>query len=314
LALIIRGTPKVGLANEETEIGNAGLGKETVLQLARHNPARIYLAARTEAKAIAAIKSIQDELSTSSSSPPTVDIQHLPLDLASLSSVQRAAEQLKQHSSRLDLLILNAGVMTEAAITTPDGYEIQFGTNHVGHFLLTKLLLPVLLKTAQSGAEVRVVTVASAANCLAPANMGLPEAMSSTERLLRLSTWERYGISKAANILFASELARRYPVIKAVSVHPGIVSTQLYDGTRKSNQIAKYGLSVVTRLVFRSVRSRTLNQLWAAAGARQDELVNGGYYTPVGQKVSNRFVQDDELAKQLWEWTETDLSKKLGAL
>lgn len=246
-----------------------------------------------------------------------MDIQYIPLDLASFSSIKAAAEHFTRNNSRLDLLVLNAGVMAEPAVTTPDGYEVQFGTNHVGHFLLTKLLLPTLLKTTtkQSDADVRVVTVASAANSMAPATHGLYEAMTSTETLLGLSTWQRYGISKAANILFASELARRYPAIKSVAIHPGIVSTQLYDGTRETNLTAKYPLSVAMRVAFRSAKSGALNQLWAAAGARRDELVNGGYYTPIGVRLArNRFLEDEELAKNLWDWTEIDISKKLGAL
>lgn len=207
--------------------------------------------------------------------------------------------------------------MAEPAVTTSDGYEIQFGTNHVGHFLLTKLLLPTLLKTTkdQPDADVRVVTVSSAAYTVAPANQGLYETMSSTEKLLALSTWQRYGISKAANILFASELARRYPAIKSVVVHPGIVTTQLYDGTRRTNSMANYGLAVATRIAFRSIKSGALNQLWAAAGARPAELVNGGYYTPVGiRSHGNRFLEDKDLAKNLWEWTDSDVSKKFSAL
>jgi NAD(P)-dependent dehydrogenase (short-subunit alcohol dehydrogenase family) len=246
-----------------------------------------------------------------------VDIQYIPLDLASLSSIKEAAEHFNRNNSRLDILVLNAGVMAEPAARTPDGYEIQFGTNHVGHFLLTKLLLPTLLKTTknQPDADVRVVSVSSAANFIAPANHDLYEAMTSTEKLLELTTWQRYGISKAANILFASELARRYPAIKSVALHPGIVSTQLYDGTRETNQTAKYGLSVAMRLAFRSTQSGALNQLWAAAGARKDELVNGGYYTPIGLRLDhNRFSEDKELAKNLWDWTDNDISKKLGAL
>lgn len=297
--------------------GNSGLGKETILQLAKHNPARIYLAARTESKALDAIKFIQDELSKSSTSSATVDIQYIPLDLASFSSIKAAAEHFNRNNSRLDILVLNAGVMAEPAVTTLDGYEVQLGTNHVGHFLLTKLLLPTLLTTTknQPDADVRVISVSSAANAIAPANESLYEAMTSTEKLLELSTWQRYGISKAANILFASELARRYPAIKSVALHPGIVSTQLYDGTRETNQTAKYGLSVAMSLAFRSPKSGALNQLWAAAGARKDELVNGGYYTPIGLRlVHNRFMEDEELAKNFWDWMESDISKKLGAL
>ncbi|KAH8705581.1 putative short-chain dehydrogenase/reductase family protein [Talaromyces proteolyticus] len=292
--------------------GNTGLGKETILELARHNPSRIYLAARTESKARDAIKSIHDELSKSSSSQP-VDIQYIQLDLASFPSIKAAAAQFTLENTRLDRLVLNAGIMGEAAVTTPQGHEIQFGTNHVGHFLLTKLLLPTLLKTATAdggSADVRVVSVSSVGNNLAPAGNGLFETMTSTEKLLGLSTWQRYGVSKAANILFAMELARRHPEIKAVAVHPGVVSTALYDGTRQSNLTARYFLAPTMKLAFRSPQSGALSQLWAVAGARQEELVNGGYYTPVGYQITrNRFLKERDLAQKLWDWTDKEVER-----
>ncbi|RAO66893.1 uncharacterized protein BHQ10_002905 [Talaromyces amestolkiae] len=299
--------------------GNTGLGKETILQLARHNPARIYLAARNEHKAESAIKSINEELSAAagagSAAAAAVDIQFIQLDLTSFPSIRQAAETFLQKNTRLDILVLNAGVMAEAAITTPQGHEIQFGTNHIGHFLLTKLLLPTLLKTASpspsgEGIDVRVVVITSLANGYTPSNDEYMQLISSPQRLLELTTWQRYAISKAANILFAIELARRYPSITSVSVHPGIVASDLYNGTQATNGIAGAMLPSLKLLLFRSVRSGTLNQLWAAAGARKSELVNGAYYTSVGHRnKGNRFVLDGVLAKRVWEWTEKEVER-----
>lgn len=298
-------------------VGNTGLGKETILQLARHNPARIYLAARNERKAEDAIQSIKQQLPAANA----VDIQFLQLDLSSFPSIQQAAETFLQNNTRLDILVLNAGVMAEAAVTTPQDHEIQFGTNHIGHFLLTKLLLPTLMKTASASppsseegdsttaADVRVVTLTSLASCCSPSNEEYMHLISSPQRLMGLSTWQRYAVSKAANILFACELARRYPSITSVSVHPGIVASDIYNGTQASNRIAGSMLPAV-KLFFRSVKSGTLNQLWAAAGARKSELVNGTYYTPVGHgNQGNRFVVDAALAKSLWEWTEKEVER-----
>ncbi|EEA22709.1 short-chain dehydrogenase/reductase family protein, putative [Talaromyces marneffei ATCC 18224] len=299
-------------------IANTGLGKETVLQLARHNPARIYLAARNEQKAENAIRSIRQELSaTGAGTANEVDIQFIQLDLTSFSSIRQAAETFLQKNTRLDILVLNAGVMAEPAITTPQGHEIQFGTNHIGHFLLTELLLPTLLKTASpspgetssTAPDVRIVVLTSLASSYTPYHPDYMQLISSPERLLELTTWQRYAISKAANILFATELARRYPSITSVSVHPGLVASDLYNGTQATNAIAGSMLPSL-KLLFRSVRSGTLNQLWAAAGARKDELVNGAYYTPVGHRNKrNRFVVDTALAKRLWEWTEKEVER-----
>ena len=122
--------------------GNTGLGKETILQLAKHNPSRLYLAARTPSKAEAAIRDIKAVV-------PNANIAFLQLDLASLKSVKEASDTFPASSNRLDLLINNAGIMAQPAGLTCDGYELQFGTNHVGHALLTKILLPKLHQTSQ---------------------------------------------------------------------------------------------------------------------------------------------------------------------
>lgn len=143
-----------------TLTGNTGLGKETVLQLAKHNPKEIFLAARTQSKAEAAIAEIKGAV-------PNANITYLPLDLASLPSVKKAADEFKSRSDQLDILINNAGIMATPYEKTKEGYEIQFGTNHVGHAMFTKLLLPTLLKTAeQPGADVRVVNVSSAGHMM----------------------------------------------------------------------------------------------------------------------------------------------------
>jgi NAD(P)-dependent dehydrogenase (short-subunit alcohol dehydrogenase family) len=203
--------------------------------------------------------------------------------------------------------------MGQPAVTTDEGYEIQFGTNHVGHFLLTKLLLPILSKAAaHPGADVRVVTLSSLASGLAPTSPDFFELVSSTPKLLELSTWQRYGVSKASNILFAAELARRHPEIMSVSVHPGIVASNLYDSTQAANLGAKYSLPLAMKLFFRNVPSGTLNQLWAAAGAKRTELVNGGYNTTVGfVSRGNQYATNQELAKRLWEWTDKEVSRNL---
>ncbi|EED15365.1 short-chain dehydrogenase/reductase family protein, putative [Talaromyces stipitatus ATCC 10500] len=296
--------------------GNTGLGKETILQLARHNPARIYLAARNVQKAENAIRSIKAGLSAAGSAGE-VDIRFIQLDLTSFPSIERAAETFIRDNTRLDILVLNAGIMAEAAITTPQGHEIQFGTNHIGHFLLTKLLLPVLLETASPSfspknekRDVRVITLSSLASAHTPHTPEFMDLISTPRRLLDLTTWQRYAISKAANILFAAELARRYPSLTSVSVHPGVVASDLYNGTEATNALAGSILPLGKLLLFRSVRSGTLNQLWAAAGGKKEDLVNGGYYTPVGNRIEgNRFVVDKELAGRLWEWTEREVQR-----
>ena len=281
--------------------GNTGIGKETVLQLAKHNPAKLYLAARTESKARDAITAIKGALSK------PVDIEYLPLDLSSLKSVRAAAETVNATTSRLDILILNAGIMAVPPGKSESGHDIQLGTNHIGHFHLTKLLLPLLERTAAApGSDVRVVSVSSEAFNMAPPT----DTILSTEKLTATGPWARYGASKAANILFAAELARRYPAFKAVSLHPGMIKTDLYLPNQQANALLKYGMALFGPLVLRDVSEGAHNQLWAAAGARREELVDGAYYTPVGKPhAGNKFAKDEASGKRLWNWTEAELEK-----
>ena len=135
--------------------GNVGLGKETITQLAKHYPKEIFLAARTPSKAQDAIDDIKRVV-------PEGRVSYLQLDLSSFASIKRAADEFKSRSDRLDLLINNAGIMAVPWSMTEDGYEIQFGTNHMGHALLTKLLMPTMLKTAEEpGSDVRVINLSS---------------------------------------------------------------------------------------------------------------------------------------------------------
>jgi NAD(P)-dependent dehydrogenase (short-subunit alcohol dehydrogenase family) len=285
--------------------GNNGLGKETVLQLAKHNPSKIYIASRTESKGLEAIKSIRESLKTTS-----VDFQNLPLDLASFKSIRSAATAVQSSTDRLDILVCNAGVMALPPGKTEQGHEIQFGTNHVGHHLLTKLLLPTLQKTAVlPGADVRIISLSSVANDRAPPL----ETMLDTGKLSSMGTWTRYGASKAANILFAAELARRYPALTAVSVHPGVIKSDLWKSTSEHNALVRFGLMLVGPLIFQSIQMGAHNSLWAAAAANKGELQNGAYYTPIGKLESsnpgNKHAKDAAAGKALWEWTEAEIAK-----
>lgn len=144
--------------------GNIGLGKQSVLEFARHGPAQIWLAARSLDKAKAAADEIKQQV------PNAAPIRLLELDLSSFESVKKAAATFSAESDRLDILMLNAGIMAAPPGMTKDGYEIQFGTNHMGHALLTKLLLPTLEKTAKSdgSADVRIVSLSSHGHMSAP--------------------------------------------------------------------------------------------------------------------------------------------------
>lgn len=242
--------------------------------------------------------------------PNACEIIHLPLDLTSFSSIADAASTFNHAETRLDILINNAGIMACPYSTTKEGYEVQFGTNHMGHALLTKLLLPTLLKTAETHGDARIVTLSSAGHAIGVAG-GL---IFDQQELERQGTWKRYGQSKLCNLLFAREIAERYPSITSVSIHPGVIFTDLFASVR-TNVFLKAGLWLYGLLFFlipghfSSAEGGALNQTWAAT-AKKGELVNGSYYKPVGVKSDgSRSARDSGLQKKLWEYTEAELER-----
>ncbi|KAK8055803.1 short-chain dehydrogenase/reductase [Apiospora rasikravindrae] len=289
---------------------NGGLGKACVKHYARHGPAKIWLAARNAEKAKAAIADIQKELGpdTGAGTP----IEFLELDLASLGSVQKAAQRVRAESPRLDILMLNAGVMCNPPGLTADGYELQFGTNHMGHALLTKLLLPLLLQTAalEDKPDVRVVVMSSEGHKFALPKTGIDLALLKTETM-NVSTARRYGVSKLANALFARELARRFPQITAAAVHPGFVTTNLGHSMADSWMRPAVQAKIMGFLAyvppFQTPDRGSRNQIWASVSK---DVVSGEYYSGVGKGGSqSAFAKDDDLARRLWEWTETELAR-----
>ena len=185
---------------------------------------------------------------------------------------------------------------------TKDGYEIQFGTNHVGHALLTKLLLPTLLRTAETpNSDVRIVNLSSLGYRVVPSGgIHFQDLRTTQENLGPASVWVRYGQSKLANILYAKELARRYPSITSVSVHPGVALTDIV--TKLS--FFKRWLVYVTNLGnVKTPREVAKNQLWAATGEK-GELENGGFYEPIAVVGGQtKYSKSEKLAWELWVWT-----------
>ncbi|CAM5559448.1 hypothetical protein SRIMM317S_03739 [Streptomyces rimosus subsp. rimosus] len=198
---------------------NSGIGYVTARELARRG-ARVVLACRNESRGHTALARLRSEV-------PAAKAEFRQLDLADLKSVRAFAAGLDDFDGeRLDLLINNAGVMALPERRTADGFEMQFGTNHLGHFALTGLLLPKLLGTPGA----RVVTVSSGFHALA--NVKLSDLNSERG----YHRWIAYGRSKSANLLFSHELSRRLAragsQVLAVAAHPGYADTNLQDGRR----------------------------------------------------------------------------------
>lgn len=273
---------------------NTGIGCQTAAALAGAG-ADVVLAVRNVDKGNDAAVRIR-------AAHPRADVSVVELDLSSLHSVRTAAETLRAAHPRIDLLINNAGVMYTPRQTTTDGFELQFGTNHLGHFALTGLLLDCLLQVPGS----RVVTVASLAHRIMAA-IHFDDLQ-----------WERgynrvaaYGQAKLANLLFSYELQHRLaaadrPTI-AVAAHPGMSNTEL---TRNLPAVLRPAERLLAPLIFQGPESGALPTLRAAT----DPTVTGGqYYGPDGlgegrghPKLvgSSRQSHDRELQRRLWTVSE----------
>ena len=281
--------------------------------MAAHSPSRIIFTGRSSSRA-------ETIISTAKETCPSVIVTFLALDLGSLESVKAGAKTFLSlfptgEKPRLDIMICNAGVMALPPGITSDGYEIQFGTNYLGHALLVKLLLPTLLSTASlPSSDVRIVSLSSLAFSGHPSGGILFDSLKSEQNIFFPGTgpWQRYGQSKLANILYASELARKYGSsddgnLTSVSVHPGTFNTHLIKSLGIINRVLIYFVNLG------NVKDETRegeggwNTCWAAVTPK-DNIVNGGFYTPVGIKGKQfRESGNEKLAKQLWDWTEKEL-------
>ncbi|KAJ6591834.1 oxidoreductase [Mycena vulgaris] len=279
--------------------GTGGIGKASVLALAKHNPQRIYFSGRDSKRAADIIADIN-------STSPSVALVFLECDQGSLASVEKAAKQIISESpDRLDIVICNAGIMNVPPALTKEGYEVHFGVNHLAHALFIKLLLPTLLRTAERpNSDVRIVTVTSQGYLMHPYGGILFDDLRTTQGTGLVKAM-RYGQSKLANILYAAELARRFPQITSVSIHPGVVRTDLLAGLdlfTKTMAILTNPFSMMTPA------EGAHNQLFTAAGDKA-KIVNGEYYEPVGVPGTHgRKSRDKKVTLKLWEWTEKELS------
>ncbi|KAI3554964.1 hypothetical protein CABS01_11628 [Colletotrichum abscissum] len=280
--------------------GSSGLGKESVIQLAKHNPAAIYLTARTEARGNAAIKEVEQAVPAAKNK-----IKYLELDLGSFASIKKSTDAFLTSADRLDILMNNAGLMATPPGLTTDGYEVQFGSNYMGPALFTKLLLPILKKTAeQSGSDVRVVNLSSELFKQAPSE-GILLSKCKTP-LDDISSLARYGQSKLADYYHTRTLSQLYPSIKFVAVHPGVVNTGIFDDFRKRRPWVGGVVSVLGSIFLTDVHAGARAQLWASTAASAS-VKSGGFYNPKFKEYKEANLYDDKAAKELWDWTEKEL-------
>jgi NAD(P)-dependent dehydrogenase (short-subunit alcohol dehydrogenase family) len=285
---------------------NSGLGRIAARELARRG-ATVVIASRDHAKAEAAAEAIRRVV-------PSASLEVGQLDLASLSSVRAFSQRFLASHVSLDLLINNAGVMAAPYQRTVDGFELQFGTNHLGHFALTGLLLPALRN--QPGA--RVVTVSS------NNHKGGQMRFDDLQGERRYSRWGAYAQSKLANLLFAFELDRRLkaaglPLI-SVAAHPGYSATNLQlSGPPLYERLV---LRLANRLIAQTAEMGALPILYAATAPG---LAGGSYVGPDGRGEQRGYptlvraidrAQNVAEARRLWEISErlTGVTYDLRAL
>jgi NAD(P)-dependent dehydrogenase (short-subunit alcohol dehydrogenase family) len=284
--------------------GTAGLGRETIFNLAAHNPSHIYFSGRSQSSADALISSLHN-------SYPSQSVTFVPADLASMDSIKAAAKILST-IPRLDVLFANAGIMALPAGLTKDGYEIQFGTNHMGHAAFVNLLLPTMERTAKAGHDVRIIWTTSLGYKMASTVRfdKLKSTQAWCSPFFLLNEWYRYSQSKLANLLYAREFAAHHPLITSVSIHPGVAFTGLVRDLGLFNYFFVWLTTWGNRV---PVEQCVWNQLWAAVaptGQGVREVVSGTYYEPVGVAGElTAAAKSDDLASELWEWTQEELRK-----
>lgn len=291
---------------------NSGIGYHAALQLARAGAA-VILACRDSAKADAARNRILAAV-------PTAQLEIAQLDLASLASVRAAVQSFLATNRRLGILINNAGVMAlPERRLTPDGFELQLGTNHFGHFALTGLLLPAILQPSMA-APPRIVTVSSIAH------RGATMDFDDLNWEKGYKPWPAYRRTKLANLLFGFELHRRlqraHASTMSIVVHPGVSNTNLFAaGPGSGGGPQAFLAPLVIRLIAQSDAQGALPTLY---GATSPEAQSGYFYGPDGFRQMRGYpvevraeqqAYDESLAAKLWQVSEqlTGVRFALGA-
>jgi len=283
---------------------SSGLGEESTRALASKG-AHVTMLARSPEKNEAAAVRVR-------ASVPEADLSFGTVDLASFASIRSCAEDLLSREKAIDVLMNNAGVMACPEGRTADGFEMQFGTNHLGHFLLTALLKPLVM----AGDSPRIVNLSSAGHSASDVNLDDINFETSP-----YDPWESYGRAKTANALFSRGIAQRFADAGLVSnsVHPGGIVTELgrhlTDDLIKQmmdRQAARAAEEPGTDFKFKSVEAGAATQVWAAIASKPAENngayladcqvgVEGGHLSATGFMS---YLLDDANTERLWTVSE----------
>ncbi|KAH6665434.1 putative carbonyl reductase [Halenospora varia] len=313
--------------------GATGIGRQTVLALLKHN-AKVYIASRSQSKFDAMLAALEEEQKPR--------LKFLPLDLSSLKACVDAAENFGRAEERCDVLVANAALSIMPCDLTVDGYEIQFATNHLGHFAFISHLLPLIKKTSTEYGEARVIIVASHAHSMYKADpkTGIDFndlTVSKQQDMTKVSdiqpSLQRYARSKLANIQYARALHRRlekegFNRIFVNCLNPGTIGSPTFGSSPAPHlpswiKILSQGIIRMTSI---SPADGALTSLMLATDPEIAEKEIKGRYFDVGplagkfvygysyeaeEKLSG-FARDGGMGERLWEWSERALGKVLG--
>ncbi|UJR11397.1 hypothetical protein I4U23_015577 [Adineta vaga] len=276
-----------------------GIGKETALELAKRG-AKVVLFARPSnlQETINDVKKVARDAKL---------VSGYPIDLADLRSIKIGIEQYKKvegENASITALINNAGVMALPYARTKDGFEMQMGTNHFGHFYLTQLLLPQLLKSKS-----RVVNVSSLAHVMwkVPCT---PDTYAEQFNKQTYKPWNAYSLSKTANIYFTHELHRRFHAqgLTAYVLHPGGVNT----GLARHIALSSVLIAPFRLLLFKTQLEGAQTNLYCAVS---DDVVSGKYYSDCQElELGNPYANDSDRAREWWEYSEKIVAEKIKEL
>ncbi|KZV61498.1 NAD(P)-binding protein [Peniophora sp. CONT] len=268
--------------------GNTGIGKETVKALLQHN-AKVYLAARSPDRAAKAIQELKTETGK--------EAIFLQLDLSDLPAVRKAAEEFLSNEKLLHILFNNAGVMScPTDYLTVQGYDMQLGTNVIGHYFFTTLLLPALEAASTTGEKARVINTSSFAAYMKDA-ISYDAARDGPARK-KYSPEDLYWFSKLGNALFAREMAKRYgDKIVSVAVNPGNLRTEL------TRHMSAWQRAAITILLY-PASTGAITQLWGGT-APEAAAHNGKFLIPWAREgPMPAGAKDPAAAEKLWAWLE----------
>ncbi|WP_234733704.1 SDR family oxidoreductase [Tellurirhabdus bombi] len=266
---------------------NSGMGMATSVELARKG-AEVVMLCRNEERG-------QEALRTARTQSGSDRIALMQCDLASLASIRAVAEKINARYPVVDVLINNAGVVNLKRQTTADGFEMMLGVNHLGHFLLTNLLLEAL----QKGSQGRIVNVSSDAHKVGKIHFEDPHLSHS------FNVVKGYAQSKLANILFTRELAKRVAGSRVTvnSVHPGAVTTNL--GISRETGFGKWVYSLL-KPFFLTPAEGAKTAVYLASSPEVGQF-SGRYFYKMKIATPSKKAQDDGLARRLWEWSEKEV-------